>query len=425
MQKTKLSILISVIMGTVLEWYDFSLLASMAPIMGALFFPSQIPVLSLLATFGVFASGFIMRPIGAIIFGHIGDCYGRKMALSLTIFLMALPTCLIGLLPNYQTAGVIAPILLILLRLLQGAASSGEYPGAICFLTEIAPVGKRGLWGSLSMFGVVGGIALGSLINAVLLLSLTSEQIYSWGWRLPFLAGLPLGIIGWYLRCYVDETVVFNTTKPKEKSAHLPFRQIIKYNLSSLTKVVILFSLSNISFYLSFFYITSFLVSTNKITYNQGLLSNTISTFVMIVLIPIFGYLSDKMNRKYILFAGALCLMTFFYPIFTLVLTCNHQGILYCQLILAFFIAMLSGPMAAVTTEMFSTSTRYSGVGVGLNIGASLFGGTSPFIATFLVHYSGKDVMPAIYPIIVAVLCLLAIWSIKSNQYIPLEKISV
>lgn len=424
-KKTKFTILASVIMGTVLEWYDFSLIASMAPIIGMLFFPSQIPALSLLATFGVFASGFLMRPLGGIIFGHIGDCYGRKTALSLTILLMALPTCFIGLLPNYHTIGVISPILLILLRLVQGMASSGEYPGAICFLAEMAPTGKRGLWGSLSMLGVVGGVTLGSLINAVLIFSLTREQMYSWGWRLPFLAGLPLGVIGWYLRFKVNETDIFSTAKLKKNIPQFPLRQIIKSNFPNLTKVIVLFSLSNVSFYLSFFYMTSFLVSTHKITHHQGLLSNTIGTFAMICLIPIFGYLSDKMNRKYIMLVGAACLMIFFYPIFTLFLTSDHQGILYCQLILALFIAMFTGPMAAATTEMFSTATRYSGVGVGLNIGASLFGGTSPFIATFLVRYSGNDVMPSFYLIIVAVVCLFTILFIKNNQHLSLDEISV
>lgn len=150
--------LISVLLGTVLEWYDFSLLTSTASIVSALFFPSKAPFPSLMATFTIFASGFLMRPIGGIIFGHIGDRYGRKNALSMTIITMVIPTTLIGLLPTFQSIGFVAPILLVVLRLIQGIASSGEYPGAICFLTELAPANKRGLWGSISMFGVAGGM---------------------------------------------------------------------------------------------------------------------------------------------------------------------------------------------------------------------------------------------------------------------------
>lgn len=384
----------------------------MAPILAQLFFPSSTPILSLLATFGVFASGFIARPIGGIIFGHIGDRYGRRTALSLTILLMALPTTLIGLLPTFQTVGMLAPIILIILRLMQGVASSGEYPGAICFLTEIAPEARKGFWGSISMFGVAGGILLGSLMTSILFLFLSTEQMNAWGWRIPFLVGLPLGLIGWYLRYRVNESEIYIKAKLSNKNTTLPVTQLLKFNFGNLGRVIALFSLSTISFYLGFIYIGTYLVSMHKMTFHQALINNSLSTFVLISLMPVFGYLSDFINRKYIMFVGACSLLLLFYPIFKLFLSGNH---LLGQMLLAVCIAIYVGPMAAATAEFFSTITRYSGVAIGLNIGASLFGGTCPLVATYLVHYSGIDMMPCVYPILLAGVCLWAIWSIRDK----------
>jgi MHS family proline/betaine transporter-like MFS transporter len=427
MMKIDSKTIASILIGTVLEWYDFSLLGLMAPIISTLFFPAKTPILSLLATFGVFASGFIARPIGGILFGHFGDRHGRRAALSITIIFMALPTTLIGLLPTYQTLGIMAPITLVILRLAQGFAASGEYPGAICFLTEIALPSRKGFWGSVSVFGVTGGIFLGSMINFILTYYLTSSQMNSWGWRIPFLIGLPLGIVGWYLRCKVKESELFKAAVEKESAFKIPLCQILKFNFASLVKVIIVFALSSISFFLGFVYIATYLVSTHKITFHEVLLNNTISMLVLILLIPAFGYLSDKINRNYIMFAGACCLGIFFYPIYLLFLSGNSQYFLQGQIALAFCIAMFVGPMAAATAEMFTTLTRYSGVSVGLNVGVSVFGGTCPLVATYLVYYSGNVAMPCVYPIVVAGLSMLTIYklnNIQSSSFNELESSS-
>jgi len=411
----------SVLIGTMLEWYDFSLLGSMAPIMSTLFFPSKLVMLSLLASLSVFASGFLVRPIGGIIFGYIGDRDGRRAALSMTIILMALPTTLIGLLPTFHAIGMTAPILLVFLRLIQGVASSGEYPGAVCFLTEIAPANRRGLWGSISVFGVVGGILLGSVISAVLSWCLSAEQMYSWGWRIPFLISLPLGVVGWHVRYKVKETDIFQTAKLTEEAFKNPLGQVIKFNFANLCKVIILFSLSNISFYISFVYISTYLVSTHKVTFHQALLNNTISMIVLVLCLPLFGYISDKINRKYIMLIGASFLLVFFYPIFTLFLAPNHFSFLMGQILAAVFIAIYAGPMAATTAETFSTFTRYSGISMALNIGAGVFGGTCPLVAAYLTQCSGKGTMPCIYPMIFAFLCLLVICTLRSGNQTSLN----
>jgi len=415
MKKIDLFAVSSIVIGTILEWYDFALLGLMAPLISNLFFPSKSAIISLMATFSVFASGFLVRPIGGIIFGHIGDRHGRRTALSSTVIWMALPTTLIGLLPTYHSIGILSPLILILLRLIQGIASSGEYPGAICYLAEIAPPTQRGLWGSVSMFGVGGGLLLGSLLNLLLSSHLSTDQMNAWGWRIPFLIGFPLGIVGWYLRCKVRESDIFISAKLTTETVQLPISEIIKFNLKNLSKVIVLFSLGPVSFYLGFVYIDTYLVSTHRIALHVAMINNTLSTLVLILFIPFFGYLSDKVNRKYIMFSGASCLLIFFYPIFILFLSGSH-GLLLGQALLAVFIAMFVGPIAATTTEIFSTFTRYSGVSMGLNIGASVFGGTCPLLATYLVQSSGFNEMPCIYPIFFALLCLFVIGYLPSNQ---------
>jgi MHS family proline/betaine transporter-like MFS transporter len=413
--KNNILTIISIVIGTILEWYDFALIGLMAPIISNLFFPSKSAIVSLLTTFCVFASGFLIRPIGGIIFGHIGDRHGRRAALSTTIIWMAVPTTLIGLIPTYHSIGILSPLILVSLRLIQGLASSGEYPGAICYLAEIAPPSKRGLWGSISMLSVNGGLLLGSLINFLLSSFLSSNQIIEWGWRIPFLLGLPLGIIGWYLRHKINESDIFASAKLAKESFKFPMKEIVKFNLKNLSKVIVLFSLGPVSFYLGFIYINTYLVSSGKISLNIAMMNNTFSMLVLLFFIPFFGYMSDKINRKYIMFAGASCLLIFFYPIFLLFLS-GPFNLLFGQMLLALFIAMFVAPISATTAEMFSTFTRYSGLSIGLNFGASFFGGTSPLLASYLVQSSGFAVMPCVYPILTALACLIVICYLPSNQ---------
>lgn len=398
------SIIIGIIFGTILEWYDFSLLGSLAPIISKLFFPSVSPTLSLLATFGVFATGFIARPIGGLIFGHIGDRYGRKNALSQTIILMAIPTTLIGLLPTYQNAGIIASLLLIGLRLMQGFSSSGEYPGAICVLTETAHECNRGFIGSLSMLGTVGGVFLGSIINLILTSYLTNEQIYSWGWRLPFILGMPLGLIGWYLRKHLQESLV--SIQNFNKKIEIPVITLLRTNFFNLKKIILLFSLSTISFYMGFVYIVGYLINNNAITFHEGLIDTAIGTLTLALLIPLFGFLSDRFGRNIFIVCGIIGLLIFFYPIFQLFSLGTSQGLLAGQICLVLLIAIFVGPLAAITSEIFPSSIRYTGISAGINIGATIFGGMCPFVAALLVQQTGNSNMPSVYPILFAAICL-------------------
>ncbi len=399
--------ILSILVGTVLEWYDFSLLAAMAPLISMLFFPSINPAASLLATFSVMASGFLVRPIGAAIFGHVGDRYGRTVALSMTILLMAVPTTLIGCLPTYHSVGIVAPVLLIILRLIQGFASSGEYPGAICYLTEIAPANRKGIWGSLSMFGVAGGILFGSLINAVLSAYLTNDDMLQWGWRIPFMIGMPLGMVGWYLRYYSRDSIIFEQARSAKQTLSLPIKYVLQANLLKLIIAIALFSLGTVTFYMGFVYITSYLISTHQLSLHDALVSNSIGTLVMILTIPVTGFLSDLIGRNKIMMMGAVLLFLSFYPIFQLFL--SHQ-LLLGQCLLGLLIGIFVGPVAATVSEMFAVNVRYSGVALALNIGSSVFGGTCPMMAAFLVNHFGYAALPGIYPVLIACICVVAIY---------------
>lgn len=414
MKKNNNITIAGILAGTILEWYDFSLLGSLAPVISTIFFPSSSASMSLLATFGMFATGFIARPLGGLIFGHIGDRQGRRQALSLTIILMALPTTLIGLLPTYKTAGVIAPTLLIILRVLQGLASSGEYPGAICVLTEMAPKDKRRFYASLSMLGVIGGVFLGSVINMLLSIYLSSEQLHSWGWRIPFLLGIPLGLIGGLLRYKLRDSLAF-INAPKHK---LPVKDVVQNHAGNLIKIIMLFSLSAISFYMGYVYISGYLVSTGKITLHESMFSNSISTITMGIIIPIFGYLSDKFDSRKIMLAGVIGLSLLFYPVFILFTMGNFISLLIGQLILAFAISVFAGPLASTAADSFPIASRYTGVAVALNVGTSVFGGTAPFVAAYLVNLTGNLIVPCFYPIIISLSCLLMNHDLRNTNHL-------
>jgi len=398
------TIIAGILIGTILEWYDFALVGSLAPIIAALFFPSKSPTLSLVATFGVFATGFIARPLGGAIFGHIGDLHGRKNALSLTILLMAIPSILIGFLPDYKTAGFIAPILLIALRFMQGLATSGEYPGAICVLTEMAPKNRRALFGCLSIVGVVGGIFLGSLVSSILSFYLTSEQILAWGWRIPFMAGIPLGFIGWYLRRKARESLSLKTAENKK---FIPIKELIANKASDLVKTTLMFAFSNTCFYLGYVYVANNLASTKQITLQQGFIDNSIATIVLAFLTLFFGYLSDKIDKSILSKVGVISIFVLIYPIFLLFNVGTASSLLLGQLILAFLLSVFTGPLAVTAADNFSTSTRYTGMALSINIGASLFGGTCPLVAAFIAHQTGSQILPCLYPMLLALICIL------------------
>jgi len=408
--------------GNVLEWYDFALYGYLAPIIADLFFPSDDPAISLIKTFGVFAAGFFMRPLGSLVFGHIGDKFGRKQALALSILVMAIATTLIGLLPTYQQIGIWAAVLLTILRLFQGLSVGGEYTTSVSFLVEHAPPNRRGLIGSFGLFGAVLGILLGSAVGAVITGFMDKESLYSFGWRLAFLVGIPLGILGFYIRRKIEETPGFKEIEEAEEIARFPLLETLKIAPKEFLKNVGLSTLQAVSFYVLFVYLTTYYSKILGIPFSKALTINTISMVVLVIFIPIMAFLSDLIGRKKIIISSILMLVILAYPLFLLISSGDISKILIAHMTFAFITSGFMGTVPTVLVEMFPTKIRNTAYSVGYNLALALFGGTAPLVVTYLIKTTGDLMAPAYYLIAAALLALFIALTLKETAFEPLKK---
>lgn len=372
------------VIGNVLEWYDFAIYGFFAPILGKLFFPSEDPTTSLIASFGAFAAGFLMRPIGGAVFGHIGDRIGRKRALNLSVMLMAVPTFLIGVLPTHAQLGAGAAVILVVLRMLQGLSVGGEYTSSIVYLAESAPKNKRGLFTSFSVLGGVGGILLGSFVSTVITGSLAEVQLERWGWRIPFLLGILVAGVGYLIRRHMPETIsetekVANPLKVLRKH----WRQVLQ--VSGLNLIAAVF------FYTLFVFAITWLVGYVHEPRTMALQFNSINLAVLIAVVPLAAHLSDRIGRKGLAIGSALALVLLAFPLFGLMHHPDGRMILVGSMGLTILLGIYMGIMPALVTEMFPQHIRVSAVSVGYNLTYALFGGTVPMIAIWLIHKEQND----------------------------------
>lgn len=403
--------------GNVLEWYDFALYGFFAPIIAKLFFPSDNQITGLLATFGIFAVGFMMRPVGAVIFGILGDKLGRKKALEISVIMMAVPTTLIGVLPTYESVGILAPILLTIIRLIQGVSVGGEFTGSISYVVENAPhpPGRRGFYSSWTVFSLLGGILLGSAIASLVTNVFSDAQLHSFGWRLPFLLGLVIGLIGLYLRLGLDESPAFKKMKEAGELSKRPIIDAFKYHWKEILIVIGATCVGAVNFYMIFVYMTTYLSTETHLLLSTALDINTISMIALMVLTPFMGLLSDKIGRKPVLITGCLIIAIFAYPLF-IVLTKGHALYdLLSQIVFAIGLAMVFGPFGAMMVELFPARIRMSAVSIGYNIGFAVFGGTAPFVATYLIDLTGNKLSPSYYLVAAAVTSLIVFFMIRES----------
>lgn len=385
--------------GNALEWYDFSLFGYFAPVISLQFFPRADPRADLLNTFGVFAAGFLMRPIGAVMFGHLGDRMGRKWTLGLSVLLMAVPTALVGLLPTYQQIGLAAALLLLLVRLLQGLSVGGEYVGSMSYLAEAAQPGRRGLascWCNVS--GGVGGL-VGSALAAVLTRVLTPEQVAEWGWRLPFLLSIPGGLVSWWLRQAIAESPCFTEVSHAGQVAQVPLRESLRSDRGAFLTIAGLSLLASIGWYLPWVWLVTWLYDINQPPMPQweALTSSTLAGIVLILLTPLAGMLSDRLGRKPVILAGSVGYLVLSYPLFLWMSSGTFTAALSGQLVSAVLTALYGGASLAAFVELFPTRTRYSGLGLSYNLAVAICGGTTPLVATWLVSVTGSPLAPAFY----------------------------
>ena len=386
--------------GNILEWYDFTVYGFLATVIGSQFFPEEDKVVQLIYSFGVFAAGYLMRPIGGIIFGHIGDRQGRKKALLISILLMAIPTTLIGFLPTYDSIGWYSALLLVVLRLFQGLSVGGEFTGSISFLVEKAPAGRRGFFGSWSTFGVFGGMLIGSGFASILTAVLSHEQLHDFGWRIPFLFGAVIGVVGLYLRKGMGEDAYARNAKQEQNSHRIPLAEFWSgYKLKSL-KIILLTWSFGVSVYLIFIFLPSFLHTFRQVKLDDALSTHTIALIVLMLLIPLFGTLSDKIGRKKVLFASLIGFVVFSYPLFALMFEDTFTAILISMLVFSLIEAMFQAVIPVIMTETFPSRVRYTGLSVSYNISLAVFGGTTPLICTWLVKVTGGNVWMPVYYLI-------------------------
>ena len=405
------------IAGNVMEWYDFTVYGYFASIIGVQFFPSSNRLSSLIASFGVFAAGFLMRPIGSLVFGHIGDRVGRKTALTMSVAAMALPTFLIGLLPTYQQVGVAAPVALTVLRLVQGLSVGGEYTTSFIFLVERAPPQRRGLLGSWGPFGVAGGLLLGSGIGTLLTSLLDPQAVSDWGWRLPFCFGIAVGLTGLYIRR--------NLAEPAPDAgvtglSHSPLVEAFRLQWRKILQVIGFNVVSAISFYLCFIYVTSWLRQAEHLSATTAFDINTAAIALLLLLIPLAGTLSDRVGRKPVLIAGAGGLLVSAWPLFWLMHHPTASLVLVGQLGFAALISALAGASPAALVEAFPRSARCTGLSVGYNFCMAVFGGTAPMVAVYTFEHTHDDLSAAYYLMAAALVSLTVFLGLRETVKAPL-----
>ncbi len=405
------------IAGNVMEWYDFSVYGYFAAVIGSQFFPAKDPTSSLLAAFGVFAAGFLMRPLGGLIFGHIGDKLGRKRALTVSVLVMAVPTFLIGLLPTYRQIGVAAPLLLVLLRLVQGTSVGGEYTTSSIFLVEHAPAWRRGLLGSFAPFGSCTGILIGSAVGAIVTTVLDPGAVHAWGWRLAFIAGLAVGGIGFLLRRHLADDRLAPGGLPPVAA---PVREALTTEWRMILRIIAMNAAGAVAFYMCFVYFTTYLRRIDLIEPSKALDANTLAIVVLLALMIPMGSLSDRIGRKPLLLAATIGMLLFAWPIFWLLHHANIWVALIGQLGLAVLNACYWGPCTATLVELVPARLRCSVFSIGYNAGVGVLGGATPMLAVYTIKRTHDDLSPSVLLMVAAVVSIAVILGLRESYRMAL-----
>ncbi|MDQ3303680.1 MAG: MHS family MFS transporter [Actinomycetota bacterium] len=400
-------VVVASFIGTTIEWYDFFIYTTAAAlIFPQLFFPSFEPLAGTLASFATYAVGFLARPLGGVIFGHYGDKIGRKAMLVTTLLIMGIATFLVGLLPTYETIGIWAPILLVVLRLLQGLGLGGEWGGAVLMAVEHSPDDKRGLNGSWPQMGVPAGLVLGTGAFAAVS-AISGDAFVTWGWRVPFLLSILLIALGLYIRLAIYESPAFSRVRESGTEARMPIVDVFRTYPKNVLLVVGSRIGIDVVFYIFAVYMLTYVTTNLGLPRNLGLIAVSIAALIEIFTIPAFASLSDKVGRRPVLMAGAAFLGLWIFPFFWLLDTGSASLIILAVIVgLSIGHAMVYGTQASFYAELFGTRVRYSGASLGYQL-AGIFGGAlAPIVATALYAATGG---PGLIGVYVAVLCLLSI----------------
>jgi MHS family shikimate/dehydroshikimate transporter-like MFS transporter len=378
--------------GAAIEWYDFFIFGTAAGLVfNELFFTNLDPITGTLVAYLTFAVGFVARPVGSVIFGHYGDRIGRKTMLILTLFIMGAATFLIGLLPTYNSIGIWAPILLVVLRIFQGIGIGGEYGGAVLMAVEYAPEGRRGFYGSWPQAGVPAGLLLGTGAFALISL-LPDEQFFAWGWRVAFLASIVLVVIGMYIRLQILETPAFTRVREAHEEARIPFTELLRTQPKELILGMGLRWVEGLVFNAYGVFAISYVASQLELTRGTALTGVTIAAAFGVVLVPVYGLLSDRLGRRAVYSVGTALFGLFAFPSFLMINT-REPVLIWVSIVVALGLVYpaIYAPLAAWWSELFDTRVRYTGVGAVYQFSGILASGLTPTIATLLLGFAGGE----------------------------------
>ncbi|KGE00034.1 glycine/betaine ABC transporter [Achromobacter sp. RTa] len=392
-------------LGNAMEWFDFGVYGFVAFALGKVFFPDASPAVQTIAALGTFSVPFLVRPLGGVFFGVMGDRFGRQKVLSLTIIIMAISTFCIGLIPSYESIGLWAPVLLLLCKLAQGFSVGGEYTGAAVFVAEYAPDRRRGFLGSWLDFGSIAGFVLGAGLVVLLQATLGERTFLEWGWRAPFFVAGPLGLLGLYLRHAAEETPAFTQQLEKmeqedrdavQERPTVSFREIFSKYRKALLVCIGMVLVTNITYYMLLTYMPTYLSSSLGYSEEHGVLIIVVVMIGMLFVQPVVGFFSDKVGRKPFLRVGSIGLLAIAAPAFTFVGSDNTGLIFLGLLFIAVFLNCLTGVMASTLPALFPTRIRYSALASSFNV-AIIAAGLTPTVAAWLVEETGNLMMPAYY----------------------------
>lgn len=408
------------LLGGALEFYDFIIYVLFANTLSKLFFPKNNHLTSLIIVFAVFAIGYLVRPLGGIIFGHFGDKYGRKKTFVSTLFLMALPTFFIGLIPSTQSIGNWAPFLLISLRILQGLSIGGEIPGALTFTSEHVSPKHRGLACGFIFLGIYLGLVLGSSIAALLSTLLSPAAIVLWGWRVAFILGGILGFISYYLRKNLSETPFYQSLEQRSELINVPIIDTLKNYFPQVALGVALAGLGATLTNLLLLYLPTYLTSILHYPLTTISWLHACSILIFALLLPLAGWLSDIYGRKIMLTIGAISFAIFGYLIFFLFSKQNLLAAIIAMALIILIGAFIKGVYGCALIELFPTKVRYTGMATSFNIAFGVIGGMAPLTATWLIKITNNVVVPSLYLIAAALLCLGGVFFLQNKHRQPL-----